>query len=156
MHRKVVGTFYPFYCIFVFVAIKLTKEEDTQNDIENDSEKDYLKDTARLHNRPAFLVRQILILSRFTWIRSIDDAARQSWPGPKRCLYLSYVVRMRTIQLDVEAGWVPTAYKTLEKSKGNLDQCSRGSEEHAGVAVGHTTKAAVPYTKCAAWISCRK
>lgn len=40
MHRKVVGTFYPFYRIFLFLAMKLTKEEDAQNDIENYSEED--------------------------------------------------------------------------------------------------------------------
>lgn len=45
--------------------MKPIKEEDTYNDIENDW-KDTNKGMARLHNRPTFLVRLILMLPSFT------------------------------------------------------------------------------------------
>lgn len=60
------------------------------------------------------------------------DSIYQIIPGvsPKRSLYISYERKLSnpSATLDVEARKVrvPTAYMMLEKSKGNLDHCSRG------------------------------
>lgn len=69
-------------------------------------------------------------ISSHLWTAYTNSFSQGGGGDPKRCLYPSYERELSNPRAtpDVEArkARVPTAYMMLEKSRGNLDHCSRG------------------------------